>query len=61
MSDNYEFQFDKFIRDIEKRESKVSENMAVTKLSLEEEEMKRKRELLYRERWQNRITWGENQ
>lgn len=61
MSDNYEFQFDKFIKDIEKRESKVSENMTVTKLSLEEEEMKRKRELLYRERWQNRITWGENQ
>jgi diketogulonate reductase-like aldo/keto reductase len=61
MSDNYEFQFDKFIKDIEKRESKVSENMTVTKLSLEEEDMKRKRELLYRERWQNRITWGENQ
>jgi hypothetical protein len=61
MSDNYEFQFDKFIKDIEKRETKVSENMTVTKLSLEEEEMKRKRELLYRERWQNRITWGENQ
>jgi len=61
MSDNYEFQFDKFIKDIEKRETKVSENMTVTKLSLQEEEMKRKRELLYRERWQNRITWGENQ
>lgn len=60
MSQDHDFKFDKFIDDIVKREAEVSESMQVTKLSLEEEEMKRRRELLYRERWQNRISWGEN-
>jgi hypothetical protein len=57
MSDNIEFNFDKFVNDIEKRENAYKERKSVEETSLQEEMLKRRRDELYRERWQNRITW----
>lgn len=57
MSENIEFNFDKFVNDIEKRESAYKESKVVQETSLQEEMLKRRRDELYRERWQNRITW----
>ena len=52
-----EFEFDKFIVDIDKRKKSNGEVYETNKRSLEEQEMKRKREEKIRERWQNRIYW----
>lgn len=60
MSDNIEFNFDKFVNDIEKRENAFKERRTVEDASLQEEMLKRRRDELYRERWQNRITWEDN-
>jgi len=51
------FDFEKFVDDIEKRENKFREDRLITEKERFEEEAKRKRNELYRERWQNRIKW----
>ena len=50
------FNFEKFIKDIEKRDKDYREK----KPQLNEHEVspQRKYNELYRERWQNRIVWG---
>ncbi len=51
------FNFEKFVEDIEKRENKFQEDRQIDERDLFEQEAKRKRNELYRERWQNRIKW----
>lgn len=51
------FDFDKFVEDIKKREDKFREDKIIGEKDLFEDEAKRKRNELYRERWQNRIRW----
>ena len=51
------FDFEKFVDDIEKRENKFREERHVNENDLFVEEAKRKRNELYREKWQNRIKW----
>ena len=52
-----EFEFDKFVDDIEKRSINNKRQKDTNKYSLEEQELKRRREEKIRERWQNRIYW----
>ena len=52
-----EFEFDKFVDDIEKRSINNKRQKDTNKISLEEQELKRRREEKIRERWQNRIYW----
>jgi hypothetical protein len=51
------FEFDKFVKDLDKRESLKKER---TKEYVAEDPaaLKRKRVKLYQERWQNRIRWN---
>lgn len=51
------FEFDKFVKDLDKRENLKKEQ---TKKYVAEDpaELKRKRVRLYQERWQNRIRWN---
>jgi len=51
------FEFDKFVKDLDKRESLKKER---TKEYVAEDlaALKRKRVKLYQERWQNRIRWN---
>lgn len=49
--------FDKFIKDIEKRQKKNSDRRAVDDFGYSEEMAKRLRNERYNERWQNRIVW----
>ena len=51
------FDFDKFIEDIEKRENSFQEKRKVSENDYFEEDAKRKRKNLYQEKWQNRIKW----
>ena len=51
------FQFDKFIRDLEERESRA-QRQRQQDTRPETENPRRKLDALYRERWQNRIRWG---
>jgi hypothetical protein len=53
-------EFDKFMEDICRREE-VARSRTTPAGEVNENEMaKRRRNELYRERWQNRITWGGN-
>ncbi len=52
-----EFEFDKFVNDLEKREENNKRFKDVNKKILEEDELRRRRSELYHERWQNRIKW----
>jgi len=51
-----EFEFEKFINDICEKESSAAKNENHTQ---EEETPQRRYNKLYRERWQNRIWYGE--
>jgi hypothetical protein len=53
-----EFEFDKFVKDLEKREVTIKEKKNIAKHIIEEDERRRLRSELYHERWQNRIQWG---
>lgn len=57
MSENTEFEFDKFIVDIEKRNSVNEERKNLAQHIIEEDQRRRKRSELYHERWQNQIKW----
>ena len=50
--------FDKFMKDIEKKEEAVKNNMP-SKEEIEYYEMLRKRNFIERELWQNRISWSQ--
>lgn len=52
-----QFEFDKFVEDLEKREKTNKEFRNIDKRIVEEDELRRKRSELYHERWQNRIKW----
>lgn len=51
-------EFDKFIKDIEKRENKNAGDFQDS-FAKEHYDLKRRREELYREKWQNSIVWSE--
>ena len=50
------FEFDKFVKDLDKRESSQKEQVKKY-VDHDPAELKRKRAKLYHERWQNRIKW----
>jgi len=54
---NEDLDFNKFIKDIEKRQKKNSDKRFVDELAYSEEMAKRLRNERYNERWQNRIVW----
>ena len=51
------FEFDKFVDDIDKRSKKYLEEKHFRKEVIEEDERRRRRSELYHERWQNQIKW----
>jgi len=55
-----ELNFEKFMRDIEKREEILKEKKAVAQATIDEDIARRRRAELYHERWQNRIQWEKN-
>lgn len=57
MSDEKEFEFDKFIVDIEKRKNTHVENKSFAQHIIDEDQRRRRRSELYHERWQNQIKW----
>ena len=52
-----EFEFDKFVSDLEKRENIVKEQKKVNEEIAEQDRLRRLRAEQYHERWQNRIKW----
>lgn len=52
-----EFEFDKFIKDINAREERIKRERQVSDHIREEDERRRLRNEQYNERWQNRIVW----
>lgn len=55
-----EFEFDKFMKDIDIREEKLKRERQVSDHVREEDERRRLRNEQYNERWQNRIVWEKN-
>lgn len=55
-----EFEFDKFVKDLDKRQLDNRERRQVERHIQEEDERRRLRNIQYNEKWQNRIVW-ENQ
>jgi hypothetical protein len=52
-----EFEFDKFVKDLEKRESVNEDRRKIENHVREEDERRRLRNFYYNEKWQNRIVW----
>ncbi len=52
-----EFDFDKFVSDIDRRENANKISKDISKSIAEEDKNRRLRSKLYHERWQNRIKW----
>ena len=52
-----EFEFDKFVKDIEKRNIDETKRKSNRKEEIDLDEMRRLRARQYHERWQNRIVW----
>tara|TARA_B100000963_G_scaffold334996_1_gene328735 strand:+ start:3528 stop:3698 length:171 start_codon:yes stop_codon:yes gene_type:complete len=52
-----EFEFDKFVKDLDKRELENHERRKIEHHIREEDERRRLRNIQYNERWQNRIVW----
>lgn len=55
--DKQDFTFDKFIKDIERREESARKKIEEHQIN-QEEHPARKYNRLYRERWQNRLKYG---
>ena len=55
-----EFEFDKFMKDIDVREEKIKRERQISDRIREEDERRRLRNEQYNERWQNRIVWEKN-
>ena len=51
------FEFDKFVKDIEKRQEKEKELKKESQQIVDHNEARRLRDRMYHERWQNRIVW----
>tara|TARA_B100000212_G_scaffold108900_1_gene81006 strand:+ start:400 stop:570 length:171 start_codon:yes stop_codon:yes gene_type:complete len=51
------FEFDKFVKDIEKRQVKEKELKKENQQIVDHDEARRLRDRMYHERWQNRIVW----
>tara|TARA_A200000159_G_C7195939_1_gene285728 strand:- start:589 stop:762 length:174 start_codon:yes stop_codon:yes gene_type:complete len=56
-----EFEFDKFVKDLDKRQASDIERRRVARHIQEEDERRRLRNMNYNERWQNRIVWEDKQ
>ena len=56
-----EFEFDKFVKDLDKRELENHERRQIQQHIREEDERRRLRNIQYNERWQNRIVWEQKQ
>jgi|TARA_B100001059_G_C17413266_1_gene369540 hypothetical protein len=56
-----EFEFDKFVKDLDKRKLENHERRQIAQHIIEEDERRRLRNIRYNERWQNRIVWEQNQ
>lgn len=52
-----EFEFDKFVKDLDKRQVENKERHQIAQHIKEEDERRRLRNIQYNERWQNRIVW----
>tara|TARA_B100000035_G_C20991036_1_gene550162 strand:+ start:366 stop:536 length:171 start_codon:yes stop_codon:yes gene_type:complete len=52
-----EFEFDKFVKDLDKRQIDDKERRQIENHIREEDERRRLRNAQYNERWQNRIVW----
>tara|TARA_B000000557_G_C20777677_1_gene444988 strand:+ start:128 stop:298 length:171 start_codon:yes stop_codon:yes gene_type:complete len=52
-----EFEFEKFMDDLQKRQNENRERRSIENHIKEEDERRRLRNLQYNERWQNRIVW----
>ena len=57
MSQEQEFNFDKFVVDIEKRQNENIEQRRISQIIADEDMRRRRRNELYNERWQNQIKW----
>ena len=57
MSQDQEFNFDKFVVDIEKRQSENVDQRRISQIIADEDIRRRRRNELYNERWQNQIKW----
>lgn len=57
MSEEKDFNFDKFMVDIEKRNNLYKENNTFSQYIVDEDQRRRRRSELYHERWQNQIKW----
>ncbi len=51
------FEFDKFVKDIEKRQDKEKKSKENSQSIIDHDEARRLRDRMYQERWQNRIVW----
>ena len=51
------FEFEKFVDDLEKREVTNKRHRNIDESIIEEDKLRRRRAELYHERWQNRIKW----
>lgn len=56
-----EFEFDKFVKDIEKKQNNYNEQRNVQHHIIEQDRLRRLRDRQYHELWQNRIKWGTNE
>lgn len=57
MSQEQEFNFDKFVVDIEKRQNENVDQRRISQIIADEDMRRRRRNELYNERWQNQIKW----
>lgn len=60
MSQEQEFNFDKFVVDIEKRQNENIEQRRISQIVADEDMRRRRRNELYNERWQNQIKWEQS-
>ena len=51
------FEFEKFVSDLEKRENHIKEEKNLAEHIIDEDQRRRQRARLYHERWQNQIKW----
>jgi hypothetical protein len=57
MSQEQEFNFDKFVVDIEKRQNENVDQRRISQIIADEDMRRRRRNELYNERWQNQVKW----
>jgi hypothetical protein len=55
-----EFEFDKFVKDIENRKNKSIEENKESQSVIYHDQQRRLRAERYHERWQNRIVWSDS-